>query len=208
MENNGDIYVQVHSPAFEQLKQLLENLKNANLKCPTQITPENSKNRLYFLRKKDNDNWYRIRFLDWAPTQQFAQIQYVDYGNCDIITMKEEILFPIDDISEIASRYPYQALRVRMALEKVPSNFQEKFQQLIPQHTRVLLKNFGKTEGDVTVVDFFKRSEADNVLFSVTSAIEMEYKKCVNFLQSFIGVIQVFVVEMAMAIIIIMRRGR
>lgn len=181
MEDN-DIYVQVHSPAFEQLKHLLENLKNANLEYPAQITPENSKNRLYFLRKKDSDDWYRVKFLDWDPTRQFAQIQYVDYGNCDIITIKEEFLFPIDDVSEIASRYPYQALRVRMGLEKVPPNFQEKFKQLIPQHTPVLLKNIGKTEGDVTVVDFFKRSEADNVLFSVTSAIEMENnKKCVFF---------------------------
>lgn len=179
MEDNGDIYVQVHSSGFEQLKLLLENLKNANLDFPVspQITSDNSKNRLYFIKKRQNDEWYRIKFLDWAPTQQFAQIQYVDYGFCDIITIKDEVLFPIDEISDVASRYPYQALRVRMALEKMPENFEEKLIKLIPRNSAVLLKNFGRTDGDIYIVDFFKRSEADNVLFSVTSAISMEIKK-------------------------------
>lgn len=182
VENNGDIYVQVHSSGFEQLKQLLENLKNANLKFPiqysAQITSENSKNRLYFLKKQHEDDWYRIKFLDWAPTGQFAQIHYVDYGNCDIITVKNEILFPIDEISDIASHYPYQALKVRMAVDKVPENFVEKFKRLIPPDTGVLLKNFGRNN-DIHIVDFFKRSEADNVLFSITSAIEMESQRLV-----------------------------
>lgn len=180
MDDNGDIYVQVHSSGFEQLKLLLENLKNANLDMPvstTQITPENSKNRLYLLKKRENNEWYRVKILDWAPNRRHAQIKYVDYGNCGVITLNDEILFPIDEISDVASHYPHQALRVRMVLEKVPPNFDVIFKRLIPQNTAVLLKNFGKSEDDVHLVDFFKRSEADKVLFSVTSALEMEIKK-------------------------------
>lgn len=181
VEDNGDIYVQIPSSGFEQLKLLLENLKNANLELPAapsvRITPENSKNRLYFLKKKEDDNWYRVKMLEWAPIGQYVQIQYVDYGNCDIIEVKNEVLYPVDEVSDVALQYPYQALKVRMGLEKVPLDFQEKFLRLIPRNSRVLLKNFGKAKAEVPIVDFFKRSEADNVLFSITSAIEMENKK-------------------------------
>lgn len=181
VEENGDVYVQVRSSAFERLRALLENLKNENLDLVVQltppVTPENSANRLYFLKKKADGDWYRVKFLDWAPTKQFVQIHYVDHGDCDIINVNEESLFPLDEVSEVVARYPQQALRVRMGLEKIPQNFVERFKRLVPRNTGVLLKNLGRTEGDVHVVDFFKRSEADEVLFSVTSAIEMENKK-------------------------------
>lgn len=179
VEDNGDIYVQERSSGFEQLKLLLENLKNAYMDSPVsaKVTPDNTRNRLYFLKSKQSDEWYRVKFLDWAPNRQFAQIQYVDYGHFEIITVKDEMLFSIDEISDVASRYPYQAVRVRMALDKVPENFAEKLKRLIPPNTAVLLKNFGKTEGDVHLVDFFKRSDADNVLYSITSAISVDVQK-------------------------------
>lgn len=143
----------------------------------TKITPENTENRLYFLTNKQKDEWFRVKFLDWAPNRQFAQIQYVDYGHCSIITVKDEVLFPIDEISDVASRYPHQAVRVRLALDKIPDNFAEKLKRLVPPNTEVLLKNFGKTNGNVHTVDFFKRSDADNVLYSITSAISVNDQK-------------------------------
>lgn len=174
VEDNGDVYVQIRLSGFEQLKRLLDNLKSENPQVQSRIIPNETKNRLFF--KKKDDEWYRVAFLDWAPNKQFAQIQYVDYGNWEVIPLKDEQIFPIDEISDVASSYPPQALKVRMALDKIPTNFKEKFEQLIPHDSPVLLKNLGKTDGPIPIVDFFKRSEADNILFSVTSALEIELK--------------------------------
>lgn len=80
----------------------------------------------------------------------------------------------MDDLSEVAAQYPHQAVKVRMALESVPSDFVQKMKALVPVDLAVLLKVMRYDSENVPVVELFKRSETDNVLFSINNSIEVE----------------------------------
>ncbi|KAF2897167.1 hypothetical protein ILUMI_09011 [Ignelater luminosus] len=176
--DDGSVYVQVHSVGFEQLNTMLEELEKNLVENKTDlqkvsITPENSKDKLYFAHYDKDGHWYRAKIIDWSPDKKHVQILYVDYGNTSVIKLSDKVLYPLDELSDVISKFPNQAIRVRMALDHIPSNFVEKITSLMPSDQPVLVKLI-KDNSDERLVEFFKRSETDNVLFSVNSALSVE----------------------------------
>lgn len=157
---------------------LLETLeKTITERPPTSrkvVTPNNSKDRLYFAKYKADERWHRVKIIDWAPNHKFAQLYFVDYGNAEVVNVEEEVLYPMDELSEVAAQYPHQAVKVRMALDNIPKDFVERMKALVPVDLMVLLKVLRYNEEGVAVVDMFKRSETDNVLFSINNSIAVE----------------------------------
>lgn len=180
VEENGDVYVQVHSPGFETLQELLGDLEQNLLETPLDIkdsvvTPENSKERLYLAKYKEDGHWYRVKIIDWQPKFfKYAQIYYVDYGNTEVITINEETLYPLDEVSDIITQYPPQAVKVKMVIDIVPSNFKEKFKNLVSFDEAVFLSVVEVDKDNIPRVKFFKRSEPNNALFSINEAICMD----------------------------------
>lgn len=178
VEPEGDIYVQVWSPGFEQLETLCVNMERTVTENPpplrSPVTPENSENRLYLTKYKADNRWYRVKIIDWAPNLKYAQVYFVDYGNTEIINLQQELLYPIDELSDVASQYPYQAVRVRIDLKEIPRDFSERLRALVPLDQPVLLKIAKYDDENVPLVGFFKRSESENILFSINDSIVMD----------------------------------
>ncbi|KAK9746736.1 OST-HTH/LOTUS domain [Popillia japonica] len=182
-ESNGDVYLHIQSPGFEKLETLLTDLETSIIEradnLPAKpITPQADPNRLYFGKYKEDDHWYRIKILEWAPNGLFAQIYFVDYGNCDIIKVADEKLYPLDELSDVIDRFPAQAVRVRMQMNRVPDDFVEKVYKLMPKDEAVLLKVIDEdvedVEGRIPIAQFFKRIPPNNVLCSINESITFE----------------------------------
>lgn len=178
-ESNGDVYLHIQSPGFEKLETLLTDLETSIIEradnLPAKpITPQADPNRLYFGKYKEDDHWYRIRILEWAPNGLFAQIYFVDYGNCDIIKVADEKLYPLDELSDVIDRFPAQAVRVRMQMNRVPDDFVEKVYKLMPKDEAVLLKVIDEDVEGIPIAQFFKRIPPNNVLCSINESITFE----------------------------------
>lgn len=119
IESNGDVYIQLHSHGYDSLQNLVFNLESQILSNPptdiiASVTKENSEGKVYFAKYKVDRHWYRIQLIDWSPNGDLAQIYFVDYGNTDVINVKEDVLYPLDKLSDILSQYPFQAVKVRL----------------------------------------------------------------------------------------------
>lgn len=134
---------------------------------------ENSMKRLYFARYKDG-NWYRTKIIDWCPNLQYCQIYFVDYGNTKVINIQKDVLYSLDEISDVVSHYPEQAVKVRMKIDKIPQNFVEKLHNILPSHEPVTMKCLNIDKDGNYVVELFKRSEPNNILFAVSQSIILE----------------------------------
>lgn len=178
VEDNGDIYIQIHSQGFEKLESLLEDLEKTIAEQPNIVnfraTRENCSNRLFFAQYKDDNRWYRVKVIDWAPNDQYAQLYFVDYGNTSIIKVTDETLYPIDELSDVICKYPYQALKVRMDIAIIPKEFMKRVKEIMPDGRPILVRLIKYNEENVPLVEFFKRTEPDNLLFSVNAAILMD----------------------------------
>lgn len=181
-ESNGDVYVHIQSPGFEKLENLLSELEasvmeNAPNLPKKPITPDNNPEQLYFGKYKEDNRWYRIKILEWAPNRKFAQIYFVDYGNCDIIKMADETLYPLNELSDVIDRFPPQAVRVKMQMEVVPGNFVEMVNKLMPKEQAVLLKVVDESKDGIPVVQFFTRIGPNNELCYINQSIVFETEK-------------------------------
>ncbi|KAG5886984.1 hypothetical protein JTB14_024203 [Gonioctena quinquepunctata] len=177
IESNGDVYVQLHSHGYFSLKTLLEDLEAQITKDPpthliTPVTKANSEGKFYFGKYKLDGHWYRIQLIDWAPNGELAQIYFIDYGHTDVINVQEEILYPLDTLSDILSQYPPQAVKVKMAIDEIPPDFTSLAKKAMPENQPVLLKviNEEKTE---RFAEFFKRN-SDGGLFCINKSVTME----------------------------------
>lgn len=115
MEPNGDIYVQVESQGYEQLMSALKTLEKVISEAPpalkSHVTPTNSENRLYFAKYKEDNQWYRVKIIDWAPNGKYAQLYYVDYGNTDIINVENEVRNTLNPTSaELSTSQTYLSI--------------------------------------------------------------------------------------------------
>ncbi|KAJ8916640.1 hypothetical protein NQ315_000285 [Exocentrus adspersus] len=178
IEANGDVYMQMHSKGYESLQALLYSLEAQILTDPpthliTPVTKENSKDKVYFAKYKVDSHWYRIQLIDWSPKGDLAQIYFVDYGNTDVINVTEDVLYPLDKLSDVLNQYPFQAVKVKMALENVPEDFVSLAAKAMPEDQPVLMKVINYDNEDVPWVEFFKRS-ADGGLFCINKSIAME----------------------------------
>lgn len=45
----------------------------------------------------------------------FAQVYFVDDGHTNIITVANEVLYPLDTLHDVFSNYPHQAIRVSVS---------------------------------------------------------------------------------------------
>ncbi|KAK9876258.1 hypothetical protein WA026_012557 [Henosepilachna vigintioctopunctata] len=182
--DNGDIYVQVHSKGFENLQSLILKLEmdiehNPPTHCAEQInakTWSTNKDRLY-LRKYDLDgHWYRTKILDMSPVGDMAQIQFVDKGNYEVVKVaNDKVMYPLDKISDVLHQFPTQSIRIKMALEEIPSNFVELASTNMKVNSPVLLKILGKDEkDDIFLGEFYKRSEEGLICINKSIAMVTE----------------------------------
>lgn len=114
---NGDIYVQIRTRGYQNLLHLLEELETqVTSNPPTDIlepvNKQSSQNKIYFGKYNFDGHWYRIKIIDWSPKEDMAQIYYMDYGNTEVINIKDAALYPLDKLSDILSLYPPQAVKV------------------------------------------------------------------------------------------------
>lgn len=178
IENNGDLYVQILSPGYWRLLDLLaeinETLQSKSSAIPQTVpTKANSGNRLY-LAKFEDEQWYRVRIIDWAPNLQHCQLYFVDYGNTTIVNVQKELIYCLDDISDVISQYPEQAIKVRMKIEQIPVDFVRKLQEILPTQEEVTLKCIHMDAQKNCVVELYKRSDPSNILFAVSQCIVLE----------------------------------
>ncbi|KAJ8958427.1 hypothetical protein NQ318_002213 [Aromia moschata] len=178
VEDNGDVYVQLRSHGFVSLQNMLFNLESQILANPpvnlvSTVTKSSSENKIYFSKYKVDGHWYRVTIIDWSPKEDLAQIYFVDYGNTDVINVNEDVLYPLDKLSEVLSQYPYQAIKVRMLLDNIPSDFVTVANKAMPCDQPVLLKIMDYDSEKVPWVEFFKRN-ADGGLFCINKSITME----------------------------------
>ncbi|XP_074027084.1 tudor domain-containing protein 7 tapas isoform X2 [Leptinotarsa decemlineata] len=178
IENDGDIYVQLRSPGYFSLQTLLEDLeKQITSDPPTHlirpVTKRDSEGKFYFGKNKFDGRWHRIELIDWAPNEELAQIHFIDYGHTDVINVKDEILYPLETLSDILSQYPPQAVRVKMAMDSdIPENFVSLAKKAMPENNPVLLKIIREDENE-RFAEFFKRN-TDGGLFCINKSITME----------------------------------
>ncbi|GJQ79843.1 hypothetical protein Trydic_g23305 [Trypoxylus dichotomus] len=178
-EANGDIYLHLQSPGFEKLENLVADLEASIIeRAPNlttkPITPKDDPNRLYFGKYKEDEHWYRIKILEWAPNGIFAQIYFIDFGNCDVIKVADEMLYPLDELSDVIDRFPAQAVRVKMQMDSVPENFVQKVYKLMPKDQAVLIKVVGEDSGGLPIAQFFTRIGPNNELCFINQSIVFE----------------------------------
>ncbi|XP_017780173.1 PREDICTED: tudor domain-containing protein 7B isoform X2 [Nicrophorus vespilloides] len=177
----GNIYLQIHSKGYGMLLKLIKDLESSFLEdrsllssAEATVTSKNSAGRLYFYKNPEDKQYCRIKILEWSPNGQlYAQIYYVDYGLTSVIKMSESKLYLLDDLSSVVSKFPEQALKVRLDLEKIPSDFIKIFDALVPRNIGVLLRCVGKDKDQIMRVKLFVRV-ANAGLVSVTESINIE----------------------------------
>lgn len=179
IEPDGYVYVNLLTPGLDKLQSLLFDLETSILENPPDVgrsvvTPERSAGRLYMAKYSKDDHWYRMRFIDWSPNGEHAQIYFVDYGNTDVIEPKKEKLYSLADISDVISQYPEQAIRVQMLVENIPKDFVEKVENFTFNNEPIILKYIDRTDDGHFVGEFFKRSESNGMLVSVNKTIALE----------------------------------
>lgn len=179
IEPNGDVYVQINSPGLEKLETLIRELQCSLAENFPDIKPmtynDLKLDELYCAKYDDDGEWYRMKILEYSPCKKYANIYFVDFGNTQIITIDNEILIPLNRISDVMSQFPPQAVRVRMSIENVPNNFVDLFKNILHDDQPILLKVIKQITGEeVPLVEFYKRSEPDNILFSINKAITLE----------------------------------
>lgn len=109
-----------------------------------------------------------------SPCGTYAQIHMVDSGVMTIIKCNE-CLYALDELSDIATQYPHQAVRVRLADVPTPlsADFAKQLGALLPLNGEPApLRVSGRRDG-VPEVEVFTRTEKEEYLFSVNRAIAM-----------------------------------
>ncbi|CAG9821429.1 unnamed protein product [Phaedon cochleariae] len=178
IESNGDVYVQVRSQGFLKLQSHLTDLEALVITDPpthliSPITKQNSEGKLYFGKCKADGSWCRIQAIDWSPKEELAQIYFVDIGSTDVINVTEEVLYPLEKLSDILSQYPAQAVKVKMAVDEIPDDFLTLSKKAMPEDQAVLMKIIGENVENIPLAEFFRRN-SDGGLFCINKSISME----------------------------------
>lgn len=177
IEPNGDVYVQVRNQGYDYYTKLHAQIEE-QLKSDTsddnlcKVTRENSKGKLFFWQR-ELWKWFRIELIDWSPLGDLAQVYLVDHGSTDVIDVSKVKLYPLDKINDIFSTYPHLAVKIRIALEKIPSDFVELASKDMAVDQPVLLKIIGSTEDNIPLAELFKRN-SDGGLFCINKSISIK----------------------------------
>nr|CAH7723418.1 unnamed protein product [Callosobruchus chinensis] len=178
IESNGDVYVQVRSHGYDVLLARLKELEaevmtNAPTHLVSPVTKLNSESVTYLAQSQTDRHWYRVQIIDWSPTEDLAQIYFLDHGNTDVVNVSKEVMYPLHKLDDVMNQCPPQAVRVRMELEKIPKNFAELAKKAMPEDQPVLMKLTGKEVDGLPSAEFFRR-DPDGGLFCVNMSISME----------------------------------
>ncbi|XP_057667390.1 tudor domain-containing protein 7 isoform X1 [Diorhabda carinulata] len=175
---NGDIYIQIRSPGYETLLQLLSNLENQIVSNPPTdimlpLTKSTSADKIYMGKHKMSGHWYRVKIIDWSPKEDMAQIYYIDYGTTDVIKVKETALYPLEKLDDIVNMYPPQAVKTRMLLDDIPTDFLAAAKKVLPIEESIIIKLIKYNSENVPLVEFFRRT-TEGGLFCINKSIIME----------------------------------
>ncbi|KAL1502595.1 hypothetical protein ABEB36_007716 [Hypothenemus hampei] len=184
VESNGDVYVHVKSKGYDNLEALRKQLEEQmntkpHANDPPIVTKANSNGKLYFLKDKSSGSWFRCSIIDWSPDGTMAQIFYVDLGQTAVITATDEKLYLLSNLNDVLSNYPYQACRVRIALDKMPKDFVNLAWKAMPKDKPILLKLLDKSEEDgVQLVKLFRRNlDEELICINESISLQMELNK-------------------------------
>lgn len=144
----------------------------------TRITRENDKDTIYLLQCSITKRWLRTTVIDWSPSNitsiaDTAQVYFIDLGTTKIVDTKKQITYLLSAFDEIACQYPPQAIKVRMMIDKVPSDFVTRVAALMPNESDILIKVLKYDSNNLPCVEFFKRS-ADSFLFCINKSLSVE----------------------------------
>uniref|UniRef100_A0A6P7FEB4 Tudor domain-containing protein 7-like isoform X2 n=1 Tax=Diabrotica virgifera virgifera TaxID=50390 RepID=A0A6P7FEB4_DIAVI len=185
---NGDIYIQVSGHGHQRLLQLLADLESQIVNDPPthtlqRITKADSQSKIYLGKYHADGHWYRVKILDWSPDENFIQIYYVDFGNTEVIKVKEAVLYPLDKLNDVINNYPHQAVRTRILLDSPLENIKSVLTTSIPMNEPIIAKVTGYTQDDdkIPLVEFFSRPPKGG-LFCINKSINManDIKKVEN----------------------------
>lgn len=157
--------------------------QDSPIPTPSPITRQNSKNKIYLLQCATTKRWLRATIIDWGPSQDpsvahIAQVYFIDWGNTQIINTRNEIMYPLSVFDEIACQYPPQAVKVRMAIDKIPNDFVARVTKLMPNKSEILIKILDFDSENVPCVEFFTRStEVGLFCINKSLAVEAELKR-------------------------------
>lgn len=175
---NGDIYIQIRSPGYEKLLQLLSDIENQIINNPPTnilqpLTKISSADKIYMGKHNMSGHWYRVKIIDWSPKQDMAQIYYIDYGSTDVIKVKETVLYPLEKLDDIVNMYPPQAVKTRMLLDDMPKDFLTVAKKVLPTEDPVIIKVIKYNSEGVPLAEFFSRT-TEGGLFCINKSIIME----------------------------------
>ncbi|KAF5284655.1 hypothetical protein FQR65_LT13486 [Abscondita terminalis] len=183
--DDGTVYIQIRSKGFEHLMSLIDKagqniLSNKSGISPKPVSKSNCDGR-YFIQCETDRTWHRVKIIDWSPyNEKLAQVMFLDTGKTDVTNVKETSFYSLDDVSDVIGKFPDQGLLVRLSLKNIPPNFVDRINELMPVDEVVLVKSLRFDDDYVPIVEFFKRSESDNVLFSVNMTISADSELKIN----------------------------
>lgn len=177
--DNGDIYVQLQNDkgnTVHNIKQLIHRLTQNGFnkqfaQISANITP--TANDLYLIQNPNDLKWYRAVILPQkAPRNDSAELcKYVDYGMTKLVP--RENIFRLDLLSAALSKYPHQAILVRLhEITNYNPKIVARLRGLLCAATTVLAQIVSHTSM-VPMVNICKRLE-NNILCKINDTIRME----------------------------------
>ncbi|XP_066258782.1 tudor domain-containing protein 7A isoform X1 [Euwallacea similis] len=176
VEPTGNISVYMKTRGYDNLQILRRQLEEEiTAKAPdalkVKVTKKNSEGKMYFMKDKINEIWLRASLIDWSPDGRMAQVLFVDEGHTDVITVENEVLYPLETLHDVLNKYPHQAITVKMALNSVPTNLVDLTKKLLLREEPVILKLVGSFEG-IPLGKLFKRNAEG--LFCINESLDMQ----------------------------------
>ncbi|XP_066149149.1 tudor domain-containing protein 7A isoform X2 [Euwallacea fornicatus] len=176
VEPTGTISVHMKTRGYDNLQLLRQQLEEEITTKPpdalkVKVTQENSEGKMYFMKDKINEIWLRAKLIDWSPDGRMAQVLFVDEGHTDVITVENEVLYPLETLHDVLNKYPHQAITVKMALNFVPTNLVDLTKKMLLREEPVILKLVGSFEG-VPLGKLFKRNAEG--LFCINESLDMQ----------------------------------
>lgn len=175
----GDVYLHVKSESMRHLINLMNKLIQSGLtkEDVQRSEPKSiSTDKVYLARCFEDGNWYRGVVTSVEPNNKI-KVFLIDMGKTIVIDKKSHLLV-LDQLSEVLTKYPHQALKVR--LHDIPesmfnSEMIAKLSMLAPSSDQLLVRVVTPgSRSNPPVVELFKRVGAENLLVSINHTLAID----------------------------------
>lgn len=181
--DNGEIYCQLHNKkvnTIHNIKQLIYRLTQNGIDEQYRIAAKSTgadftPNQLYLIFDDSDSKWYRAAIL---PTQNPGGTteccKYIDFGIAK--TVAREHIYRLDKLSTALSKYPHQAILVRLNdIKMYNARIVARLRGLLCSKQPVLVQVAGYS-ATIPMVTICKRleSEENTILCNINDTIRME----------------------------------